>query len=737
MSGRELGGVFRDVQTLFSVGTVAALTDDYLLDSFLSRHEGAAEVAFEALVRRHGPMVLRICRDELRDVHAAEDAFQGTFLVLARKAGSIRNRGSVASWLFGVARRVSKRAKVERARREVHERQSVVAGERPNVHGNDHQAVLDSEIHDEIDKLPEKYRSPIVLCYLSGLTHEEAASQLCLPVGTIKVRLSRARERLRGRLVRRGLAPIVLAATIGGQTSGAVASPLVNQTVKAALQFAAGRAAGASTSTAALVEGVLKGMYVSKLKAAAAVLVTSLTAIFASLLAVAYLPRPARSGQPAPVLRAPIQKPAAKADPTKAEDSIIEVAAETLKKSDFRREVTYGGSIQAAESAEVRPRVSGILKSVSVDIGDSVKRGQVLAEILEPELDVAAQKAQSLVDQAKARLTKARSLVKVAEAQWKSEQSKVAEARAALRQSEAALLHRQKEFERIEALTKSNAIEPRLVNEQSLQLDTAKAAIELKKAQLDVANAGPDEAQAKLDGARADLVGFEAEVRIAQAESAHAQIRQSYTQIRAPFDGIVSRRMGNPGEFVRSAIETGSAPILSVVGTQKMKVAVTIPDNDVHLLDRGHPVTIDLGAGRKYSGVIARFGYVENPDGTLQTEIDLDNNDGRLRPGKSVDVKIVLNQPGDVLSIPDTACMFINDEPWCYRIVNGHAVRTRVQLGVHGDNRREVLSGLQEGDTVVAVIDTKMSDGQRVNAKPSSPEKAKTGQPERQGNSPR
>ena len=115
MAVRDLGGVLKDVQTLFSAGTMAALSDDYLLDSFLSPHEDAAEVAFEALVRRHGPMVLRICRDELRDAHAAEDAFQVTFLVLARRAGSIRNRGSVASWLFGVARRVSKRAKVERS----------------------------------------------------------------------------------------------------------------------------------------------------------------------------------------------------------------------------------------------------------------------------------------------------------------------------------------------------------------------------------------------------------------------------------------------------------------------------------------------------------------------------------------------------------------------------------------------------------------------------------------------
>ena len=731
MADRDMGGVFKDVQTLFSVGTVAALSDDYLMDSFLSRHEGAAEVAFEALVRRHGPMVLRICRQELRDAHAAEDAFQGTFLVLARKAGSIRNRGSVASWLFGVARRVSKRARVERARREVYERQSVLAAERPSAHGGDQQTVLDSEIHEEIDKLPEKYRSPIVLCYLSGLTHEEAASQLCLPVGTIKVRLSRGRERLRGRLVRRGLAPIVLAATIGGQTPGAVASPLVNQTVKAALQFAAGRAVGLSISTVALVEGVLKGMYLSKLKTVAALLVTSLTAIFTSLLAVAYWPLPARSDQPAPVLQAPVQRPDAKADSTKAEDSIIEVAVETLKKSDFRREATFTGSIQAVESAEVRPRVSGILKNVSVDIGDFVKRGQILAEILEPELDVAVQKAGGLRQKARARLTKAHSFVKVAEAQWKLAQTKVAEANAALQQSEAAVRFHEKESERIEALAKSNSVEHRILNEALLQLETAKSALQLKKAQVDVSKIGPDEAQAKLEAATADLAEFEADYIIAEAELDAAKIRQSYTQIRSPFDGIVTRRSGHPGEFVRSATEAGSAPILSVVGTQKMKVEVYIPDNDIQLLDRGHPVTIDLGAGRKYSGVIARFGYVQSPDGQLRTEIDLDNSDGRLRPGRSVAVTVVLDQRHNVLTVPDTARIETDGESWCYRVENGRIVRTRVQVGAQAGNRVEVLSGLQEGDTVVAVANAKMADGQRVNVKPKSPEKASSGQPER------
>ena len=112
-------------------------------------------------------------------------------------------------------------------------------------------------IREEVDKLPEKYRSPIILCYFEGLTHEEAASQLRVPVGTVKVRLSRARERLRGRFVRRGLAPIVLAATVAGKASGAIPAPVLNLTIKAAMQIAVS-GQRRSASVASLVEGVLE-----------------------------------------------------------------------------------------------------------------------------------------------------------------------------------------------------------------------------------------------------------------------------------------------------------------------------------------------------------------------------------------------------------------------------------------------------------------------------------------------
>jgi RNA polymerase sigma factor (sigma-70 family) len=262
---------------LFDVGTVGGLTDGQLLERFTTRAGEAAELAFAALVERHGPMVLRTCQAVLEDAHDAQDAFQATFLVLARKARSIRRREAIASWLHGVARRVAACAKGAAARRRRHERRA--AEGRPTTIAIDEQrADLGQVLHEELDRLPERYRAPIVLCYLEGLTHEQAAKQLRWPVGTVRSRLARGRERLQGRLMRRGAVPAIglLGTALATEVASAgVPVPLVNTIIRAAMSIAAGEAAirGAIPPTvAALARGALKAMALSKLRMSGLVL---------------------------------------------------------------------------------------------------------------------------------------------------------------------------------------------------------------------------------------------------------------------------------------------------------------------------------------------------------------------------------------------------------------------------------------------------------------------------------
>jgi RNA polymerase sigma factor (sigma-70 family) len=264
---------FEAIGRLFRTGTAAGLSDAQLLERFLLCHDEAAEAAFAALVERHGPMVLAVCRRVLNDPHDAQDALQATFLVLVRKAATIRKRGSLADWLHGVALRVSAHARADSARRRAIERragtESSIVYEMP---------AADREVWEEVEHLAQNLRAVVMLCYLEGLTHEQAARRLGWPVGTVRSRLARARDRLRTRLTRRGLAPDTAFLPMLSFRSSSLPEGLIDATVQAAMLIAARDAAEAglvSASAAALTEGVLRTMLITKLKTAAVILMAA------------------------------------------------------------------------------------------------------------------------------------------------------------------------------------------------------------------------------------------------------------------------------------------------------------------------------------------------------------------------------------------------------------------------------------------------------------------------------
>jgi RNA polymerase sigma factor (sigma-70 family) len=240
-------------------------TDRQLLERFLGRKD---ESAFEILVRRHGPMVLSVCRRVLDRIQDAEDAFQATFLVLVRKAWSIGNPELLGSWLYGVAFRVARKARAQAARRREQERLM-----EPMVTGDPLDAVswkeMQTALDEEMQRLPEKYRQPLILCYLQGMTNEEASRRLGWPTGSISYRLARGREMLRDRMEGRGRAgrgtpagSLALMLAVGS-VRHPVPSQLVVATVQAASRVGAGTAmAGAEVSSAvgSLVEGTLATM---------------------------------------------------------------------------------------------------------------------------------------------------------------------------------------------------------------------------------------------------------------------------------------------------------------------------------------------------------------------------------------------------------------------------------------------------------------------------------------------
>jgi RNA polymerase sigma factor (sigma-70 family) len=245
------------------------LGDAHLLERFAARR---SEGAFAVLVERHGPLVHSVCRRILNDAHDAEDAFQATFLILARKAHTIQKHQSLASWLYKVAYRIALRARADISRRRTQEKEAVQTTPPPTP-AEAAQRELGKMLDEEVQRLPEKYRAPVTLCYLQGRTNEEAAEQLSCPTGTLKVRLMRARDLLRKRLARRGVGLTLVGLTallLQNAAHAAAPAALVNATVSAATS------GGASASVAGLVKGTLAWMCLTKLKVAAALLLTVL-----------------------------------------------------------------------------------------------------------------------------------------------------------------------------------------------------------------------------------------------------------------------------------------------------------------------------------------------------------------------------------------------------------------------------------------------------------------------------
>jgi RNA polymerase sigma factor (sigma-70 family) len=315
----RLNTVFHHLYRVAGGPLLAEAGDGQLLERFVNERDPRA---FDALLQRHGAMVLHVCRRVLGHAQDAEDAFQATFLLLAKSAASIRRQASVASWLYGVAYRLAARAKTLNARRQVREQRAVLMRQQdPGLEAarRELQTLLDEELH----RLPPRFQAALVLCYLEGKTHDEAARQLGWPLGTVRSRVARARELLRTRLARRGLAlpAATLATLLAADVSRAVPAQLFAATYQAALTFAGGHAAAAelvSPQAAALVEGGVTALTATHFKLGLAlVLLVGLGAVGLGALKSRPPPAPATGG--------------AEAAPAIKRDQIVKVKGKTRR----------------------------------------------------------------------------------------------------------------------------------------------------------------------------------------------------------------------------------------------------------------------------------------------------------------------------------------------------------------------------------------------------------------------
>ncbi len=346
-------------------------------------------------------------------------------------------------------------------------------------------------------------------------------------------------------------------------------------------------------------------------------------------------PRPARL-----VLKQVVAIPPAKrsrtaktADVQAPSTPVARVTTVTPERMTIRRITEQPGQIEAVEVTPMHAKLAGYVESVSADIGDRVKKGQVMAELRVPEIEADLKQKRARIDQAQAELKQAEATVNVALAGVQCAEAKISEIKAGIKRSEANVARWQAEFSRVQQLAQERASlgEPRRRDAQ--QGGRGRGGPRRGQAQVKSSEAALAEAKAHLDKARSDVVAAASHVEVARFEADQAEALASYRKIEAPYDAVVIRRKVDTGQLTTPG--TAGEPLFVVARSGVVTISVGVPETDVPFVNAGDPARVRLLAlnGRTFDGKVTRTAWaLESATRTLLTEIDLPDPDDTLRP---------------------------------------------------------------------------------------------------------
>jgi HlyD family secretion protein len=384
------------------------------------------------------------------------------------------------------------------------------------------------------------------------------------------------------------------------------------------------------------------------------------------------------------------------------------------------RTTTQPGTFHAFQYADLFAKASGYLRAQVVDIGDTVEKGQLLAEIYDPERQQEVEVTAAEVERSKAAVEQAKAMLTAAEAEVTAAEATVDVRKTEISQTAAIRRFREKEYIRYLELARHQAVDQRVADEKQEDYEGAKAAEEKAHAAVKAAEADLARDRALVLTAKADVQHARAQQRVAEAKLGQATILAQYTRILSPYTGVVTQRNFHDGDFIREAIRADEAPILSVARTDLMRVVVYVPDRDTSLLNRGDEavVRVDALAGEEFKGKVMRYSEIELPaNRTMRTEIDLPNPTGRLRMGMYGAVSILLEPPTDFLTIPSKALHQLEAGAGVVFLAkDGRAHKTRIRIGRDNGVLVEVISGLTINDQVIIGYTGSIQDGEPVDA---------------------
>lgn len=383
----------------------------------------------------------------------------------------------------------------------------------------------------------------------------------------------------------------------------------------------------------------------------------------------------------------------------------------------LRRTTTQPAHIEPFERTDIHAKSSGYLSEVLVDIGDRVQKGQVIAKLWIPEMvQERAQKA-SLVDDARAAVEQAQAKIASASAAVGAAEANLAVARANIGADEADVAYRRAEHDRIAKLVETRAMNAAIMDEKRHWLRSAESAFEAANASEQSAAAGVTVSQAGKRQAEADLARSEAQLRVAEANLKHTEIMIDYAQIVAPYDGLITRRWVDSGDFVRSAHDVMTDPLFTIDRDDRLRVVFDIPESQSSQIrvDQPTSLVVDALKGRTFEGRVTRTAGVLDPKTrTLRAEVELESAETGLRPGMYGMITVVLADRPQAVLIPSESLRYEAGRPFVLCAANGVVERRAVTIGYSDSSTSEILSGIGPNDLVVANAKAQLRVGETV-----------------------
>lgn len=379
--------------------------------------------------------------------------------------------------------------------------------------------------------------------------------------------------------------------------------------------------------------------------------------------------------------------------------AVVRPAVEHLQRS-----TTQPAHVEPYERTDIYAKAGGYVSHVHVDIGDRVKKGQVLAQLWIPEMDQERLQKVSLVDESRAAVEQAKASIAAAAAGVGAAQAKRDVARAAIAMHEAEVALRSAEHQRISELVATQSMNEAILDEKVHKLRSAESALDGARASVQSAEANVRVAQTRQLQAEADLARAEAQLKVAEANLKQTEVLMEYAKIVAPYDGLITRRLVDSGEFVQSAASSMTEPLFTVDRDERLRIIFDIPESQssqVHV-DQPLSLVVDALKGRAYECRVTRTAGVLDPrTRTLRVEGEINSGRTGLRPGMYGMITVTLADQPQAMLVPTQSLRYDDGDPYLYSASNGAIEKRTVKVGFIDSSRAEILEGIGLSDLVV------------------------------------